>query len=95
MTFPIIIVNWKGLHDTIECVNSLLLYSESDFRIYLIDNFSNDGSIEALQNLFGNHPKITLVQNSSNLGFTGAHIEILHQLLDQNYPYVALLNNDT
>ena len=95
MTIPIIIVNWKGLQDTIECVNSLLLSSHTDFHIFLIDNFSNDGSIETLQNLFGNHPKITLIENSSNLGFTGAHIEILHQLLDQDYPYIALLNNDT
>lgn len=95
MTIPVIIINWKGLQDTIECVHSMLISSHTNFHIFLIDNFSNDGSIETLLNLFGNHPKITLIANSSNLGFTPANNQVIHQLLNENYPYIALLNNDT
>lgn len=96
MKIPIVVLNWKGLNDTIECINHLLQSSYYDFHIYLIDNFSNDGTANTFRNLYQNNEKITLIFNSSNLGFTGAHNMIFEQLLSTDrFPYIALLNNDT
>lgn len=45
----IIVVNWNGWMDTIECLESLLLLDYSDFRIVVCDNGSQDDSVIKLQ----------------------------------------------
>lgn len=45
----IIIVNWNGWKDTIECLESLLLLEYPDFRIVVCDNGSEDDSILKLR----------------------------------------------
>ena len=95
MKIPVVIINWKGLADTKECLDSLLQSNYTNFHVYLIDNDSNDGSIVALNRLYKDNSKITLTFNNSNLGFTGAHLEIFQELLKNDYTYIALLNNDT
>lgn len=94
---PIIIINWNGMNDTIECVNSVLNSSYTNYKIYLIDNYSSDNSFKSFEKLYQNNPKINIVFNTANLGFTLATNRILVKLLkvDSPPPYVALLNNDT
>lgn len=45
----IILVNWNGRDDTIECMESLLRLESDDFAIVVVDNGSTDGSLEALR----------------------------------------------
>ena len=45
----IIIVNWNGWKDTIECLESLLCLEYNDFRIVVCDNGSHDDSIVKLR----------------------------------------------
>lgn len=94
---PIIILNWNGLADTLECLESVLKTQGTDFIIYLVDNASQDNSQAVLRKQYGKHPKINLIFNKENLGFTRGNNLILRQLLQQpNIPeYIALLNNDT
>ncbi len=48
----IIILNWNGYNDTIECLDSLLRNDRSLFDIILIDNGSKDESVEKIQSWF-------------------------------------------
>lgn len=41
----IVIVNWNGYKDTIECLESLIRLDYNDFNIIIVDNGSSDGSI--------------------------------------------------
>ncbi|MBR4267261.1 MAG: glycosyltransferase family 2 protein [Bacteroidales bacterium] len=94
----IIILNWNGFEDTIECIKSLLQTDCMDFKIYLIDNFSTDGSQEKIQCFISANDlstKISLILNNDNLGFAiGSNIGIKAALND-NCDYIWLLNNDT
>ena len=45
----VIIVNWNGYRDTIECLESLARLRHANFRVVIVDNGSTDGSIEALR----------------------------------------------
>lgn len=45
----IIIVNWNGGRDTVECLESLLLLEYLDFRIVVCDNGSSDDSISRIR----------------------------------------------
>ena len=44
----IIILNWNGWQDTIECLESLLKIDYPLFEIVLIDNGSNNNSVEKI-----------------------------------------------
>ena len=44
-TVAIVILNWNGWEDTIECLESLYQISYSDYRVILVDNNSSNESI--------------------------------------------------
>ena len=44
----IIVLNWNGLEDTRACLQSLFHLDGAACRIYVVDNGSTDGSVEAL-----------------------------------------------
>lgn len=89
----IIILNWNGIDDTIECIESLLKCWYWNTKIILIDNDSKNNQWEKLNSLFWD--KIIFIQNRSNLWFTwGCNIWI-QKALELNCNYIMLLNNDT
>lgn len=45
----IVLVNWNGWQDAIECIDSLLALQYPDFHIFLVDNDSQDGSLEKIR----------------------------------------------
>lgn len=45
----IIILNWNGWQDTIECLESVLKSEHKNYHIILIDNFSQDGSVRKIK----------------------------------------------
>lgn len=93
---PIIILNWNGIEDTLECIPSVLEQSYDNFIVYLVDNGSNENNVRLLKEHFADHSKIELIFNTTNLGFTKGNNVILKQVLEKgNTPYVVLLNNDT
>lgn len=96
-TIPIIILNWNGLSDTLECMEALEQQTYSNWLAYLVDNGSSGNDAQVLQEKFGQHPKVKLVLNTENLGFTRGNNAVLRQLIqpENDYPYIALLNNDT
>ena len=89
----IIIVNYKGLDDTIDCINSLKNIEYKNYRIIVVDNNSEDGSAEKLDELFFGDIKI--IKLDENLGFAGGNNVGIKVALEENAEYVLLLNNDT
>ena len=88
----IILLNYNGYKDTIECIESLHKVSYSNFSIVVVDNDSQDNSENILRKQYPQH---TIIQSGSNLGFAGGiNIGIQHALC-QGADYILLLNNDT
>jgi GT2 family glycosyltransferase len=44
----IILVNWNGWRDVLECLNSLLVQKYPNFHVFVVDNDSRDGSVEQI-----------------------------------------------
>lgn len=95
LTIPIIILNWNGIEDTLECMESLWKQTHQDFIVYLVDNGSSGNDATILNEKFGTHPQVKLILNKENLGFTRGNNAILRQIIQEDYEYVFLLNNDT
>lgn len=89
----IVIINWNGLGDTIECIESLMKIKYCNFNIIIIDNDSSSGEAKRIKQRF---EKIKVVELKRNLGFAIANnVGILLALASQETDYVLLLNNDT
>jgi GT2 family glycosyltransferase len=90
----IIILNWNGLKDTLECLESLNKITYPDYEVVLVDNGSRGGDADVLQSKCGG--KISLIRNVENKGFAGGNNEALRHLArHSNASYYLLLNNDT
>ena len=84
----IIIVNWNGKVDTLECLESLKNNDYPNYEVVIIDNGSKDKfSIS--------DSKIKVIYNKENLGFSGGNNIGIKYALENEADYVLLLNNDT
>jgi GT2 family glycosyltransferase len=88
----IVVLNWNGLSDTLDCLMSLQRLDYPDCKVVVVDNGSVDGSVEVVRTRF---PGIMLVENEENLGYAGGNNVGLRYALAQGMDYVLLLNNDT
>jgi GT2 family glycosyltransferase len=88
----VIILNWNGWRDTLECIASVKGSEYPVFRIVVVDNGSTDGSVSLIRQ---RHPDVVLLQNDTNLGFTGGNNAGIAQALEMGTDCVWLLNNDT
>ncbi len=97
MNYPkvsIIILNWNGLEDTIECLESLKKITYSNYEVIVVDNGSAGNDVQVLEEKFGDY--IHLIKNDKNYGFTGGNnIGTRYALTNSNPDYLLLLNNDT
>lgn len=88
----IILVNYNGADDTIDCIKSLSEIKDIDYEIVVVDNCSTDNSVDKLrqsQEMYS----FTLLQAECNNGFSsGNNIGIKYA---KNANYYLLLNNDT
>jgi len=85
----VIVVNLNGKNYLGECLNSLGQQTLKDLEIMVVDNGSEDGSVEYVRANFG--PEIRLVRNQRNEGFAGGNNRGIRMARGK---YVALLNND-
>jgi GT2 family glycosyltransferase len=91
-TVFIVIVNWNGLEDTLQCLASVSKLDYPRRQTVLVDNGSTDGSQARLKAV---PPDCTLIEHSANLGYTGGNNAGMRYALAQGADYVWLLNNDT
>lgn len=89
----ILILNWNGKKDTIECLASLAQAASSPkFATIVIDNGSTDDSIAAIRSAF---PEVPIIETGENLGFAGGNNVGIQWALGKSFDWILLLNNDT
>jgi GT2 family glycosyltransferase len=86
----ICVVNYKAGHVLEDCLKSIYQNTYSiQFEIMVVDNNSQDGTVEAVTNHF---PKIHLIINEKNVGFSRANNQALRASKGK---YILWLNPDT
>jgi GT2 family glycosyltransferase len=66
----VVIVNWNGAQILPRCLEALAGQTFRNFEIIIVDNGSQDGSVEGLE---GQHPNLRVIRLGENLGFTTAN----------------------
>ena len=87
----IIVVNWKKYDITSSCIESILNSTNSNFKIILVDNESDNKKVKN----FKYKNEIEIIQNKKNEGFSKANNIGIDYALKNNYDYTILINNDT
>lgn len=88
----VILVNYRGAHDTVECVRSLRQSSYRSFETIIVENGSGDGSTSYLAR---ECPETVILPNDDNLGFAEGNNVGIRRALEGDCRYILLLNNDT
>jgi GT2 family glycosyltransferase len=88
----IILLNWNGKKDTLECLASLQKVRYPNFQAIVVDNGSSDGSAAAFRAAY---PQVPILENGANLGFAGGNNPGIEWALRHHAEWILLLNNDT
>jgi GT2 family glycosyltransferase len=88
----IIILNWNGKKDTLDCISSVKKLEYPDYKIIVVDNGSTDGSVEAISEQYSD---VTLLQTGANLGYAGGNNVGIRWAIEHETDYILILNNDT
>ncbi len=88
----IILLNWNGKKDTLECLKSLDKVTYPHFTTIVVDNGSLDDSVASIRAEF---PHIPLFETKENLGFAGGNNVGIEWGLKKDFNWILLLNNDT
>lgn len=90
VTLSIIIVSYNTKQITSQCLDSIIGANwESSYEIIVVDNNSQDGSVEMIQRKY---PQVKLIINKENLFFAKANNQGASVA---NGKYLLLLNSDT
>jgi GT2 family glycosyltransferase len=83
------VLNYNGLRWLSNCLSSVARTDYRNLDIYLVDNGSDDGSVDFVREEF---PSVNVIRHSVNLGFAEGY-DIAIEKIDADY--VLLLNSDT
>jgi len=89
----IIVLNFNGkplLRKCIESIQNKTFYR--NYKIIVVDNNSQDKSVEMIKNSF---PKVKLIENPKNYGFSKGNNIGIRKALKNEADFILLLNNDT
>lgn len=90
MKLSVIIVSYKVRFYIEQCLHSLFRAVDGiETEVYIVDNHSDDGSVEYLTQKF---PDVNIISSNRNLGFSRANNIAIKQCTGE---YVLLLNPDT
>jgi hypothetical protein len=89
MDLSIVIVNWNTKKLLLDCLASVFeTVKNLPKEIWVVDNASGDGSVEAVRLKY---PHVNIIQNQKNLGFAAANNQAFSKMQGH---YALLLNTD-
>lgn len=87
----VVIVAWNTRDILVRCLQALWSGTRASAEVIIVDNGSTDGGPALIESQFGAGTALTLVRNTSNVGFPKA---VNQGLRFVTAPYVLLLNPD-
>lgn len=94
MKIAFVILHYMTSEDTIDCVESIMKM-DGEFDVVIVDNHSNNGSIELIEKQYGNDVNIHIIKNKDNLGFSaGNNVGYDYAKNQLGADFILVSNND-
>lgn len=95
--FVFVILHYKTIELTNQCIESIkTCFSKYNYKIIIVDNFSNDSSSAYLKQNYSEKEEFILITNSSNLGFAKANnLGYSYAKKNLNPDFILIINSDT
>ena len=90
----IVILNYNTAEDVVECVQSIRKTTNCQYRIYVVDNRSTDGSMEILQTNFHDQADVVLLEADFNGGYSYGNNIGIKRAFDDGCDYILISNPD-
>lgn len=87
----VIVLNWNDHVNTIACIESIQTIQYPHYKIYVIDNDSEDGSIEHIKKIY---PEIEVHNSGANRGWAGGNNFGIRLAKSHGYDHFYLINPD-
>ncbi len=88
----VIILNWNGVEDTVECLDSLKKITYPNYSVIVVDNASSGEDVRILGEQYCDY--IEMVANEQNYGTAKGFNIGIKKALSQDTDYLLILNND-
>lgn len=88
------LLNWNGIEETLECINSLDIFNSEQFDIYILDNGSQNNEYDILQDKISQYKNFFLLRSEENLWFTWWNNFLIQKIQEKKYKYIMLLSSD-
>ena len=94
--FVFLILHYLNADVTIRCIESIInTIQQKNFEIVVVDNASNNGSVEELVERYGNKTEIHFLFNKVNLGYAqGNNVGFVYAKNILHADFICLANND-
>lgn len=90
----IIILNYNTYNDVFTCVESIFINTVSPFRIYIVDNASNDDSYDKIKTAYKNNERIKIIKAEKNKGYSSGNNIGIRKALEDKCEELCILNAD-
>lgn len=88
----VVICNFNGGIDTVNCIEAVQQNNFKVIDIYVVDNASEDNSVELLVEKYNDTIKI--IRNFENLGGAGGFGRGIRHAINLGYEYIMVIDND-
>jgi GT2 family glycosyltransferase len=88
----VVVLNWNRWRHTLDCLACLEKVTHPPHTIVVVDNGSDDDSVERIREGF---PDLRLIETGANLGYAGGNNVVLREALAEGADFIWVLNNDT
>ena len=85
------VLSWNQVDEVVTCLDSFSCIDYPNYEVILVDNGSEDNTVEAVRLKF---PWVTIIETGENLGFCKGNNIGIQYCLEKGFDYVLLLNSD-
>jgi GT2 family glycosyltransferase len=90
----VVTINWNAADMTRRCLESLRTTEGASWHLYIVDNASDDGSLDRLARDTQGASDVTLIRSTVNGGWTGGNNLGIARALADGCNAIFILNND-
>jgi hypothetical protein len=88
----VIVLNWNGREQLADLLPGLLACDHPDYFVLVVDNASQDGSVEWISR---EYPGLEVLRMAENLRFSGGNNAGARRAIERGARQLLILNNDT